>query len=157
MKLAEALALRSDAQKRFEQLRLRAQASARYQEGEKPPEDATALLKEAGDVLDQLETLIQRINRTNAATEVAPGETLTAALARRDVLGFRFRLLTDVADAASGKNQPGFGRQMRSELKYLAGVKVTEVRKEADEVARSLRDLDIKIQQANWGTDLLED
>ncbi len=38
MKLAEALALRSDASKRFERLRSRAQANARYQEGEPPPE-----------------------------------------------------------------------------------------------------------------------
>lgn len=40
MKLAEALALRSDAQKRLAQLQARAVASARYQEGEEPPERA---------------------------------------------------------------------------------------------------------------------
>jgi hypothetical protein len=34
MKLAEALTLRADAQRRYEQLRGRAAASARYQEGE---------------------------------------------------------------------------------------------------------------------------
>ena len=42
MKLAEALALRADTQKRFEQVRSRVQSSARYQEGEEPAEDATA-------------------------------------------------------------------------------------------------------------------
>jgi hypothetical protein len=51
MKLAEALALRSDASKRFEQLRSRAQANARYQEGEAPAEDAAELVAEADRVL----------------------------------------------------------------------------------------------------------
>ena len=44
MKLAEALALRADAAQRAEQLRARVTASARYQEGETPAEDAAALL-----------------------------------------------------------------------------------------------------------------
>jgi hypothetical protein len=43
MKLAEGLALRADAMRRVEQLRARIAASARYQEGEEPPEDASAL------------------------------------------------------------------------------------------------------------------
>src|SRR5262245_30135911 len=103
MKLAEALALRADAQKRFEQLRVRAQASARYQEGEEPAEDAAALLQEAADVLRELEDLIRRINRTNAMTSLDDGVTLTDAIARRDVLRLRHALLSSVADAASGK------------------------------------------------------
>ena len=42
MKLAEALALRADATRRIEQLRARIVASARFQEGEEPAEDADA-------------------------------------------------------------------------------------------------------------------
>ena len=93
MKLAEALALRADAARRAEQLRSRVTGSARFQEGETPAEDAAALLTEGGTVLDELESLIRRINRTNAVTMVG-GATLTDALARRDVLragaGVRF-------------------------------------------------------------------
>ena len=48
MKLAEALALRSDAQKRLAQLQGRAVASARSQEGEEPPERAEELLAKRG-------------------------------------------------------------------------------------------------------------
>src|SRR4051795_6382541 len=47
VKLAEALSLRSDAQKRLAQLQARATASARYQEGEEPAEDAADLLAQA--------------------------------------------------------------------------------------------------------------
>jgi hypothetical protein len=40
MKLAEALLLRADRNRTYEQLRGRIQSSARYQEGERPPENA---------------------------------------------------------------------------------------------------------------------
>src|SRR5690349_20462310 len=83
MKLAEALAVRSDATRRFEQLRSRAQANARYQEGEPPAEDARELLAEADRVLAELEDLIRRINRTNAATMLDEQTTVTDAIARR--------------------------------------------------------------------------
>nr|WP_329601305.1 hypothetical protein [Salinispora arenicola] len=59
-----------------EQLRARITASARYQEGETPAEDASALLAEAGEALGELESLIRRINRTNAATVVREGAHL---------------------------------------------------------------------------------
>jgi hypothetical protein len=44
MKLAEALLLRADRNRTYEQLRARIGASARYQEGEQPPEDAKELV-----------------------------------------------------------------------------------------------------------------
>src|SRR4029453_11345207 len=77
MKLAEALALRADAVRRVEQLRTRIAASARYQEGEEPAEDAGQLLAESAAVLDDLESLIRRVNRTNAAAALDHGGTLT--------------------------------------------------------------------------------
>lgn len=156
MKLAEALALRSDAAKRFEQLRSRAQANAQYQEGEPPVENAVELLAEADRVLEELEDLIRRINRTNAATRLDEQMTLTGAIARRDVLRLRHALYTSVADAASGRSGPGMGRQMRSELRYVPAVTVSELRTAADEAARQHRELDVRIQQANWETDLLD-
>jgi hypothetical protein len=158
MKLAEALALRSDAAKRYEQLRSRAHASARYQEGEEPAESATQLVGEAERVLAELEDLIRRINRTNSVTRLDDELSITDAIARRDVLKLRHSLVNSVADAASG----GTGRdlhmlrQMRSELRYVTDVPVAEMRAAADEIARQYRDLDIRIQQANWQADLAE-
>ncbi|GII26452.1 DIP1984 family protein [Planosporangium mesophilum] len=154
MKLAEALALRADAARRAEQLRARIAASARYQEGESPAEDAAALLAEAGDVLGELESLIRRINRTNAATLVEGG-TLTDALARRDVLRLRHSVVTSAADAAAGEGQRGF-RQLRSELKMIPALPVAELRSQADDLARQLREVDTLIQRTNWEVDLLD-
>jgi hypothetical protein len=42
MKLAEALALRAEATRRIDQLRARIVDNARYQEGERPTEDAAS-------------------------------------------------------------------------------------------------------------------
>jgi hypothetical protein len=154
MKLAEALALRADAARRAEQLRARITASARFQEGEAPAEDAGALLAEAGQVLGELESLIRRINRTNAATAVEGG-TLTDALARRDVLRLRHGVVTSAANAAAGEGQRGF-RQLRSELKMIPALPVAELRGQADDLARQLREVDTEIQRTNWEADLLE-
>jgi hypothetical protein len=156
MKLAEGLALRADAGRRVEQLRARIVARARYQEGEEPPEDASALLAEAGAALDELEVSIRRINRTNAAAVIGRDGTLTDALARRDVLRLRHSVVTAAADAAAGRSQGGFGRQLRSELKMLAALPVARLRAQADELARELRELDVSIQRPNWEVDLLD-
>jgi hypothetical protein len=86
MKLAEALLLRADRNRTLEQLKQRIQVSARYQEGEDPPEDARELVLMASSVLDELEGLIRNINRTNSSSVMADGRTVTDALAERDVL-----------------------------------------------------------------------
>jgi hypothetical protein len=156
VKLAEALSERADAVRRVEQLRARIVGSARYQEGETPAEDAAQLLVEVGEVLDGLQVLIARINRTNAVTMVGEG-TLTEALARRDVLRLRHAVLTAAADAAAGRDQRGAAvRQLRSELKMLSALPVAQLRNQADALARELRDLDVQIQRTNWEADLLE-
>lgn len=156
MKLAEALAERAHATRRVEQLRSRIVSSARYQEGEEPAEDGNALLVEAAELLDRLEQLIRSINRTNASAPFAPDATLTDALARRDVLRLRHAVLSSAADAAAGREHGGYVRQLRSELRMLAALPVAELRAQADEVARELRELDVRIQQANWALDLVE-
>jgi hypothetical protein len=159
MKLAEALSLRSDAQKRLAQLHARAAASARYQEGEDPAEDAVALLADARAVIDEIEDLIRRINRTNASTEVEPGVTITDAIARRDALAMRRRLITGVADAAAGKQEQGpawMARQLRSELRQITAVPVADLRREADDLAREHRVLDTRLQEVNWATELAD-
>ncbi|MGW2593162.1 DIP1984 family protein [Streptomyces sp. NPDC001515] len=156
MKLAEALAERAAATRRVEQLRARIAGSARYQEGETPAEDAAQLLAEAGEVLSTLETLIRRINRTNATVELESGGTLTDALARRDVLRLRHSVVTAAADAAAGSGGRGHGRQLRSELLMLAALPVAELRGRADVLAREIREVDVLIQRTNWEVDLLD-
>lgn len=156
MKLAEALALRADASRRVEQLRARIVGSARFQEGETPAEDAARLLAEVGEMLGELESLIRRINRTNASAMMGEDGTMTDGLARRDVLRLRHSVITAAADAAAGRDQRGMVRQLRSELMMLPALPVADLRLQADQLARELRELDVRIQRTNWEVDLLD-
>jgi len=157
MKLAEALLLRADRNRTLEQLKQRIQVSARYQEGEKPPENARDLVVAASAVLDELEVLIRTINRTNSGTVMADGRTVTDALAERDVLRLRYSMLKVSAEAASGAQQNvGFMRATRSELKYMRALDVKGLREQASDIARRARELDARIQQVNWTTELQE-
>jgi hypothetical protein len=96
VKLAEALSLRANSVRRIEQLRSRIVSNARYQEGEDPAEDATALLAEADHMLVQYETLIRRINRTNAATSIG------AEFESAGICSFRLGGRDDVSAAVAG-------------------------------------------------------
>lgn len=156
MKLAEALAERAAAQRRIESLRSRVVGSARYQEGEPPSEDAAALLVEAAATVDEFESLVRRINRTNSGTVIEGGTTLTDALARRDAQRLRHAVLTSAADAAAGSREHGYVRQLRSELRMISALPVAQLREQADVVAREIRELDARIQRANWEADLAE-
>lgn len=153
MKLAEALALRAEAARRIEQLRSRIVDNARYQEGEEPTEDASRLLAQSAQACAELESLIRQINRTNASAPLGAG-TITDAIARRDVLKLRHGIITAAADAAAGR-QRGWNRQLRTELTFISALPVTELRTQADDVARQIRELDTDIQRANWDVDLL--
>lgn len=90
MKIADALALRADLQKRLEQLKQRLVKNARIQEGDSPKEDPVELQSELEKVALELMMLIQRINRTNAGSRFDRG-TLADALAERDVLKIRYK------------------------------------------------------------------
>ncbi|WP_111768306.1 DIP1984 family protein [Nakamurella deserti] len=155
MKLAEALMIRADLQRRVDQLRSRIVANARFQEGEEPSEDAAALIVEVSALLDRIESLVVAVNLTNAATRIGDGRTMTAALAHRETLRSRHSVLTSAANAAHGAD--GGYRQMRSELRQISALPVAELRRRADDTARDLRELDVQIQRTNWEVDLREE
>lgn len=137
---------------------MRVVGNARFQEGEEPAEDAAALLVEIDSALGDYGSLIRRINRTNAASSAGLDGTLTDALGRRDALRLRYHVLSTAADAAAGAgaNQYGHSRQLRSELKMLSALFVGDLRSQADQAAQELRELDVRIQKANWEIELLD-
>lgn len=151
MKLAEALILRADIQKRIEQLKSRLADNAKVQEGEKPSEEPKALLAELDALTDELERLIVRINLTNC-TAKADGNSLTELIAKRDVLTLKAGALRAFAQTAAQKVEI----YSRSEIKILSTVDVAALQKQVDELARQIRQLDTTLQGANWQTDLIE-
>src|SRR5207244_11112758 len=113
MKIAEALALRADLQKRLEQLKQRLVKNARIQEGDTPAEDPVELQSELEKSAQELTALIQRINRTNAGSRFG-NRTIADALAERDVLKIRYNAYRELA-AAAETNQ---GHTTRSQVKF---------------------------------------
>ncbi len=152
MRLAEALILRADAQKRVEQLKMRLARNAKVQEGDEPAEAPALLLEEVQRVTDDLLRLIQRINATNVSTWLDEKMTLADAIALRDILKMRFAIYRELAQAATVTQD----RYTKSEVKFKGTVNVADVQQKADECALQHRKLDARIQEINWQTDLLE-
>jgi hypothetical protein len=150
--LGEALTVRADLQQRLGELRGRLLAVAKVQEGETPAEQPDALLTEFEQAAERLRTLIARINRTNLTTVTAAGESLTAALARRDVLAIRHKVHRELAAAASEQSE----RYSLREIRLTATVDVARLRRTVDELARERRELDVALQAANWANSLAD-
>lgn len=150
MKLASALAERSDLQRRADQLSIRLNNNAKVQEGDLPAEDPDELLKELDSVLARLEELIVRINLTNSKAEL-DGVTLTELLAKRDCMVKRMNIMRHFLDCSSCR----VNRNTKTEIKINSTVSVKELQKENDRISKELRLLDEKIQQLNWTTELL--
>lgn len=152
MKLAEALILRSDLQKKIQELRFRLRNVIKIQEGEEAAENPADLFRELNGVLEQFESLVQRINKTNSQTEYAEGMTITDALARREKLQLKRSVLSDVMDTASIR----YDRTSRTEIKFITTVDISALQKQIDELAKEHRKLDTRIQELNWTTELIE-
>lgn len=156
MIVGEALNRRADLQRRIAQLQERLRTNVVAQEGEAPAEDPAALIEELEAACDALGGLIGRINHTNAESRLATGETVTEALARRDVLGWRQDGLRAAVKAAANDGQQGIFRYSRSEIRMVRQVSVRELQARIDELARRRRELDSELQAHNWTTHLLE-
>lgn len=152
MKLAEALVERKAAQTKIGELNERLQRIAFVQQGEQPAEAPAALLHELAEVANRLEYLMVAINRTNTTAQIADGTTLTAAIARRDVMRMRMGVEDALIRTAGSVHQ----RLRGSEIKLIATVDVAHLQKERDKLAQQYRELDTSIQAANWLIELIE-
>ncbi len=151
MKLAEALSIRKDLQKRIQQIGTRIQNNVKVQDGDEPLEKPEELMKELDACLAQLEEIIWRINATNMQTKNADGVTLTQLMARKDVLTMRVGTLRNVFETASA----GQDRYSRSEIKTVTVIDVKALGKQVDDSSARLRQLDMEIQALNFQTELL--
>jgi len=136
---------------RLDRLRRRLQANAKVQEGDQPSEAPEELLSEIEKNLTSLESLTVRINKTNIAEVLEEGTSIMEAIVRRDMLGLKRSILEELASSAAITRD----RFSRSEIKFEPTVDVGEIRKQIDAVAKEYRELDTKLQAANWNVDLL--
>ena len=151
MKLAEALQERADLNRRIDELRRRLGNSILVQEGETPAEDPAALLTELDGAAARLETLMAQINLTNCRTR-AGGRTLTELIARKDALQLRLSASRDLVYTAGQSTSRARG----TEIRVKAVLKASELQKQADAMAKELRETDNLLQETNWKTKLIE-
>ena len=151
MKLAEALILRADCQKRIEQLRQRLIRSAKVQEGEQPPENPQVLIAELEATINELTDLIKRINKTNSFTNLSDEMTISDALAQRDTLLLKRSIYDSLVNAAALTAN----RYSQAEIKSFSTVNIAELQTQMDQLSRQIRELDTRIQSANWNIDLM--
>lgn len=153
MKLAEALAERKAAQTKISEINTRLQRIAIVQEGELAAEDPATLLIELEEVTKRLEILINAINNTNIVSKLSNGQTITSAIAQRDVL----RMKTGVIDSLINTLGNTYHFRTRgSEIKFIPTVNVNDLQKQKDILAKQYREIDTAIQSANWSFDLVE-
>src|SRR5438477_2421027 len=141
MKLAEALIVRADLKKRTEQLRGRLTRNAKVQEGDKPAEDPKDLLAEFDRVIAEMESLIRRINWTNANTIFDGDQRISDAIAMRDTFDHRIRITRAVIDEATERER----FFTRSEIKSVPTVDAAAMQRELDDLSQRRRNLDIRL------------
>lgn len=150
MKLAEALSIRKDLQKRIQQLEQRIKSNVKVQEDDEPLEDPIELMKELHSCLIQLEELISRINLTNINTKNAEGQSITQLMAKKDTLTMRIAILRNIYSEATSL----INRYSASEIRQECVIDVKQLSKQIDDYSGRLRKLDMEIQGLNFLTEL---
>ena len=152
MKLAEALSLKKDLEKRISDLKERLDNTVRVQEGDEPAENPTELLTELDRCLGQLERLIYNINVTNMKIVDEEGNSMTKLLAERDVLNKRIGIMRSTFNRAASYGD----RYSRNEVRSVATIEAKPLRQELDKFSKQYRALDMTIQRLNFTYDLEE-
>lgn len=149
MTIAEALAERADLNQRLGLLTERMNAVANVQEGDKPAEDAEALLIEATKVIDRIEEITVSINLANNRAKTSGGITVMEAVAHREAIQRQIGVLKGLVQSAQGRERWG-----RDEIRHMPTVDIAVLNQEIDGLQRQRRALDITIQKANWQNDV---
>ena len=152
MKLAEALLIRSDMQKKLAQIKGRIRNNVKVQDGDTPSEDPNALMIDASQIITELSILIERIHRTNSIVKTDIDQSMLTLLVERDTLEMRHKLLIEAIEATASETD----RYSHREIKWNIMVSVSGLQKQADDIAMKLRKINIVIQANNWQIDLIE-
>jgi hypothetical protein len=151
MKLAEALILRSDLKKRIEELRERLRRNARVQEGDEPAERPELLLDEFERSALEWEGLIRRVSATNSTVMFDNDHLISDAIARRDGLDLRIRVLREVIAEAC---DPVWLRR-HSEIRVVTLLDAATLQRQLEELGRQRRELETQLQRVNWRAELV--
>lgn len=148
MKLAEALLLRADLQRKISRLTSRITPVIIVQAGKQPQEDPIKMLAQLRKTINDLQSIVVKINKTNVATLLPNGGTLMEGLAKRDALKTIQEQLRIIRQAGQINAQ--------SYSNMITTIKINDLQSEMDQTGRTFRELDSLIQGLNWTTELIE-
>ena len=151
MKLAEALIERKAIKTKIENIKHRIYQNAKIQEGDSPIENPIDLFGDLEKASKEFASLVVRINKTNLSVKIDNSTPLMEALIQKDMLNLMHMVHVNLCEKAV----PEQDRYSNREIKYVPNVDITAVRKDADKIAMQYRELDKKIQECNWTTELL--
>ncbi len=151
MKLGDAMGQRVECEARMLDLKKRLIRNARVQEGEQPAEDPQNLLDDVDRTALRLVELIQTIHRTACATVFDENNSLADVITERDVLGRKRDLLIAVGDAATA----GLEHLHRPEPHFVPAIQVGRIHRHVDQLSKRYREIDSRIQELSWRTDVL--
>ena len=146
MKLAEGLLLRADLMKKIDHLQNRIRPVLIVSDDKLPQEDPDKLLAQLRKAIQDLESLIIRINKTNNETLVEGEGLLMEALAKRDSLKMLSERLRNIRHAAQINNS--------GENNLKTTINIKKLQSEMDQTGRAFREIDSKIQETNWLTEI---
>jgi hypothetical protein len=149
MKLAEGLLLRSDLMKKIEHLQNRIRPVLIVVANTSPQEDPIKLMAKLRKAILDLQAIVIRINKTNNQTYIEGEGPLMEALAKRDALKMLSEKLRNIRQAAQIN-------QAITSTNRSTTVDIKNLQIEIDQTGRAFRDIDSKIQEANWLTKLEE-
>ncbi len=95
--------------------------------------------------------LVQAINRTNSRTVFDAKLSIADAIAERDVVGKK----RDQLGGAGGGRVHAAGSLLEIRVKFVATLPIGDLQKQADQLSKRFRELDTRIQELNWKTDLV--
>lgn len=148
MKLAEGLLLRADLMKKIEHLQNRIRPVLIVSDDKLPQEDPEELLAQLRKAVQNLENIVVRINKTNNETMVEGEGLLMEALAKRDSLKMLSEKLRNIRYAAKINNS--------GDNNLKTTISISKLQVEMDQTGRAFREIDSKIQEINWLTELKE-
>jgi len=151
MKLAQALIERKAIKTNIEEIKKRIYQNAKLQEGDTSLESPLDLIDELDVEIKKYTTLITRINKTNNATYIDENLTMMEAIIQKDMLHLKYLMLKNLGDKATAKED----RYSHREIKYVPNVDIAIVRNKLNTVAKEYREMDMKIQEFNWKTELI--
>ena len=159
MKLAEALIKRIGLDKEINDISARLLQNAEIQAGEKPLESSESLIDILNEKVEQLENLVRRINNTNSKTKVDDIYSVSDLVTKKERykrLFKIFRLSLNIAYSRfNGRHMRTRPPAMSNEVKTLLLLDTKIYEKHCSQSRNDLYDIEKKIHQINWATELL--